>query len=94
MIMANQGITPILVRHETTPNDIHGMAVSGGILTERGGSTSHAAVICRGMGIPSIVGCADIDINEKAGTVKIGNKTFNKGKVISIDGRLVDAKGL
>ena len=75
----------ILVRKETSPDDIAGMHVAQGILTSTGGRTSHAAVVARGMGTPCVCGCAAVTFpNEN--TVKIGDKTFQKGDNITIDG--------
>ncbi len=80
----------ILVRAETEPNDIHGMEVAKGILTSRGGMTSHAAVVCRGMGTPCVAGAGDIDVNaqRKDITVSVGGKklTLKEGDWISLDG--------
>ena len=75
----------MLVRKETSPDDIAGMYVAQGILTSTGGRTSHAAVVARGMGTPCVCGCSDVVFLDKE-TVKIGEKTFKKGDVISIDG--------
>jgi pyruvate,orthophosphate dikinase len=76
----------ILVRVETSPEDIHGMHVAAGILTTRGGMTSHAAVVARGMGKPCVSGAGSLRIDEKAGTLTIGGKVFKAGDVITIDG--------
>ncbi|MCL2694270.1 MAG: pyruvate, phosphate dikinase, partial [Oscillospiraceae bacterium] len=76
----------ILVRPETSPEDIEGMDVSKGILTSTGGKTSHAAVVARGMGTCCIVGCGDLKINEEALTCTIGGVSFKQGDVISLDG--------
>src|ERR1700689_5966053 len=80
----------ILVRAETTPEDIHGMEVAKGILTARGGMTSHAAVVARGMGIPCIVGAGAIDVSEhrKEMSVAVGGKkmTLKEGDWLSLDG--------
>ncbi len=77
----------ILVRLETCPDDIHGMEVSQGILTARGGMTSHAAVVARGMGVPCVAGSADILIDEKKRTVTFpGGKVLKGGDFISLDG--------
>ena len=75
----------ILVRKETSPDDIAGMYVAQGILTSTGGRTSHAAVVARGMGTPCVCGCADVVFTGKD-EVTIGGKKFKKGDVISIDG--------
>ena len=76
----------ILVRLETSPEDIEGMHVSQGILTARGGMTSHAAVVARGMGTCCVSGCGDIKINEEAKFFTIGQHRFNEGDWISLDG--------
>jgi pyruvate,orthophosphate dikinase len=81
-----QGKQVILVRRETVPDDIHGMFVAQGILTATGGMTSHAAVVGRQMGKPSIVGAGDLDINETAKQFKVGGKTVKEGDFISFDG--------
>jgi pyruvate,orthophosphate dikinase len=81
-----QGRDVILVRTETSPEDIHGMHASAGILTARGGMTSHAAVVARGMGVPCVSGAGALRINEKAGTLSIGQKVLKAGDVITIDG--------
>lgn len=80
------GAKVVLVRTETSPEDIVGMNVSEGILTVRGGMTSHAAVVARGMGKCCVSGCAEVSINEEAETMTIGNKVFHKGDWISLDG--------
>ena len=79
-----RGEKVLLVRKETSPEDIGGMAVSQGILTSTGGMTSHAAVVARGMGTPCIAGAKDVIIQGK--TMTIGSKTFNEGDFITIDG--------
>ena len=76
----------ILVRPETTPEDIVGIASSNGVLTSRGGMTSHAAVVTRGMGKPCIVGAESAKISVEHGTLVVGDKTIKKGDVITIDG--------
>ena len=76
----------ILVRLETSPEDITGMKVAQGILTVRGGMTSHAAVVARGMGSCCVSGCGDITMNEAKKEFKLGGKTFKEGDVIFIDG--------
>ena len=83
---ADKGQRVILVRIETSPEDIKGMAVSEGILTARGGMTSHAAVVARGMGKPCVAGCGAIEIDYKAKKMKVGRKTIKQGDYISIDG--------
>ena len=81
-----QGRDVILVRIETSPEDIHGMHAAVGILTTRGGMTSHAAVVARGMGRPCVCGASALRIDYKAGTMAAGRATFNKGDIITIDG--------
>ena len=80
------GIAVILVREETTPEDIEGMDLSKGILTARGGMTSHAAVVARGMGRAAVVGCGELHINEDAKTMTIGDKVYHEGDDLSLDG--------
>jgi pyruvate,orthophosphate dikinase len=82
----NQGKQVILVRRETVPDDIHGMFVSQGILTATGGMTSHAAVVGRQMGKPSIVGAGALEIDESRRQFRVGGKTVNEGDYISFDG--------
>ena len=76
----------ILVRGETTPEDIHGMEVAVGILTSRGGMTSHAAVVTRGMGKCCVAGAGDIHVDEKAGEMHVKGQVFKAGDWISLDG--------
>ncbi|HXM20612.1 MAG TPA: pyruvate, phosphate dikinase [Terriglobales bacterium] len=76
----------ILVRAETTPEDIHGMEVAAGILTSRGGMTSHAAVVTRGMGKCCVAGAGDIEVNEKAREMTVKDQVFKQGDWISLDG--------
>jgi len=78
----------ILVRIETSPEDIHGMHAAQGILTTRGGMTSHAAVVARGMGKPCVSGCGNIRVDYGRGTMSVGSRTFKTGDVITIDGSL------
>jgi pyruvate,orthophosphate dikinase len=87
-----QGRQVILVRKETVPDDIHGMFVSQGILTATGGMTSHAAVVGRQMGKPSVVGAGALDIAEAARTVTVGGKTIKEGDYISFDGLTGEVK--
>ncbi len=84
--MKSQGREVLLVRIETSPEDIHGMHAATGILTTRGGMTSHAAVVARGMGRPCVCGATALRIDYKAGTMVVGRETFRKGDVITIDG--------
>ncbi len=81
-----EGKKVILVRLETSPEDITGMKASQGILTVRGGMTSHAAVVARGMGTCCVSGCSDIVMDEENKKFTLGGKTFREGDVISIDG--------
>ena len=76
----------VLVRKETSPEDIHGMHAAQGILTSRGGMTSHAAVVCRGMGKCCVAGCSDIMVNASARKIIVGDTVINEGDVITIDG--------
>src|SRR5262250_2263992 len=76
----------ILVRAETTPEDIHGMEVAKGILTSRGGMTSHAAVVTRGMGKCCVAGAGDIDVDEKNRVMRVKGQSFKAGDWISLDG--------
>ncbi len=81
-----RGEKVILVRRETSPEDIGGMHVSQGILTTRGGMTSHAAVVARGMGTPCVCGAGDIAVDAKAKTAKVRDKVLFEGDVITMDG--------
>ncbi|MFR1434303.1 MAG: pyruvate, phosphate dikinase [Acutalibacteraceae bacterium] len=83
---ADKGEKVILVRLETSPEDIEGMDVSQGILTVRGGMTSHAAVVARGMGTCCVSGCGEIKIDEDAKLFTLGGKTIKEGDYISLDG--------
>jgi pyruvate,orthophosphate dikinase len=76
----------ILVRGETVPDDIHGMEVAVGILTSRGGMTSHAAVVTRGMGKPCVAGCGEAEVDEKSRRIKVGQTIVKEGDWISLDG--------
>ena len=78
----------ILVRVETSPEDIHGMHAAEGILTTRGGMTSHAAVVARGMGKPCVSGCGTVRVDYGRGLMTVGNRTFKAGDVITIDGSM------
>ena len=84
--LKNLGEQVILVREETSPDDIHGMYAAAGVLTAKGGATSHAAVVARGMGKPCITGCDSLHIDQQNKKCEIGNKTFNLYDMISIDG--------
>ncbi len=81
-----EGVDVILVRRETNPDDLPGMIASRGILTARGGRTSHAAVVARGMGTCAVVGAEELDIDYNARTVTAGGHTLNEGDIIAIDG--------
>ena len=83
---ASQGAAVILVRAETSPEDIHGMHAARGILTSRGGMTSHAAVVARGMGRPCVAGAGDLRIDAKAGRLGVGGVELAAGDVLTIDG--------
>ena len=76
----------LLVREETSPEDIVGMHAAVGILTSRGGMTSHAAVVARGLGKPCIVGAGELTVDEEAGEVRVAGKSFGEGDALSIDG--------
>ena len=76
----------ILVRWETTPDDIHGLIHAAGVLTAHGGMTSHAAVVARGMGKPCVAGCEALSIDNAAGTITLGEQTLRAGDTITIDG--------
>ncbi len=76
----------VLVRLETSPEDIEGMVAAEGILTVRGGMTSHAAVVARGMGTCCVAGCGELKVNEEARTFQIGETVYHEGDFISIDG--------
>jgi pyruvate,orthophosphate dikinase len=80
------GKAVILVRVETSPEDIHGMHAARGILTARGGMTSHAAVVARGMGRPCVSGAGTLSIDAKAKLFRVGDRTIREGEVITIDG--------
>lgn len=84
--LGNAGEKVLLVRTETTPDDIHGIVTAQGILTSRGGMTSHAAVVARGMGKPCICGCEAIKIDYKAKALTIGDRIIKEGDMLSIDG--------
>jgi pyruvate, orthophosphate dikinase len=85
-VRVKQGEKVLLVRIETSPDDIHGMYVAEGILTARGGMTSHAAVVARGMGKPCVSGAGALQIDYAKKTLRIGSHSFNDGDVITIDG--------
>ncbi len=80
------GESVILVRWETTPDDIHGLIQAAGILTAHGGMTSHAAVVARGMGKPCVAGCEGLSIDIDARTITVGGRTLSEGDLLTIDG--------
>ncbi len=89
--VASDTVSVILVRRETTPEDIHGMKVAAGILTQLGGMTSHAAVVARGMGVCAITGCSSLSIDYEAGTITTEDGTLIKrGDTITLDGSAAD----
>ena len=81
---SDKGVNVLLIRPETSPADVHGMAVSQGIITATGGLASHAAVVARGWGIPAVVGVSDLTISE--GSISFGDQVFSSGEVITLDG--------
>src|SRR6185312_12194789 len=83
---AQKGEAVILVRIETSPEDIHGMHAARGILTTRGGMTSHAAVVARGMGRPCVAGAGGLQVDYNAQTLSAGGKTVRAGETITLDG--------
>ena len=83
---AAEGRPVVLVRAETTPEDIHGMEAAKGILTSRGGMTSHAAVVARGMGSPCVAGAGDVNVDAKAAKIACNGRELSAGDWISIDG--------
>jgi pyruvate,orthophosphate dikinase len=90
--LANQGQKVLLVRKETVPDDIHGMYVAQGVLTATGGMTSHAAVVGRQMGKPSIVGAGALQIDEKGKQFTVGGQTVKEGDYVSFDGLTGEVK--
>jgi len=84
--MKGKGELVVLVRPETSPDDFHGMVAATGILTSRGGSTSHAAVVARGLGLPCVVGMGELDVDLKKRVMRVGGKTLKEGDTIAIDG--------
>lgn len=86
--LAEDGVKVILVRKETSPEDIHGMHAAQGILTSTGGMTSHAAVVARGMGRPCIAGCREAQVDEKSKTLTIGGTVYGENDVLTLDGAL------
>jgi pyruvate,orthophosphate dikinase len=86
MELKKRGQKSVLVRIETSPEDIHGMNAAEGILTSRGGMTSHAALVARGMGKPCVVGCTALNINYGNGVMEVNGRTIREGDYLSIDG--------
>src|ERR1700722_5849363 len=86
VIVHQAGRPVILVRIETSPEDIHGMQVAEGILTARGGMTSHAAVVARGMGKCCVAGCGALEIDYAGGALKVGDRVIKRGEYITLDG--------
>jgi pyruvate,orthophosphate dikinase len=84
--LAQDGKKVILVRVETSPEDIEGMHAAEGILTARGGMTSHAAVVARGMGRCCVAGCSELKISEREGVFEVAGKTVREGDIITLDG--------
>jgi len=84
--LGRRGEAVILARRETSPEDFHGMVVARGILTARGGMTSHAAVVARGMGIPCVAGAHELDIDEIAGQMRVGDRVVAAGDWVTLDG--------
>ncbi|MFO7952635.1 MAG: pyruvate, phosphate dikinase [Bacillota bacterium] len=84
--MAQKGEQVLLVRPETTPDDIHGIIAARGVLTSRGGMTSHAAVVARGMGKPCVCGCDELRIDLNKGLFYVDNSEYTEGETLSIDG--------
>ena len=82
----HEGESVILCRQETSPEDIHGMYAATGILTSRGGMTSHAAVVARGMGKPCVAGAGELHIDAKTRTIRINNHVIKEGQTLTIDG--------
>ena len=81
-----QGKAVVLVRVETTPDDVHGMIAARGVLTAKGGATSHAAVVARGMGKPCVAGCEALHIDRRHRSARVGDRQFKEGDWITIDG--------
>lgn len=88
--IAAEGENVILLRETTSPFDLHGMIASTGIVTARGGATSHAAVVARALGRPAVVGCADLGIDPEGRTFSVGGRRFAEGTGLSVDGATGD----
>jgi pyruvate,orthophosphate dikinase len=89
-VRGGKGEHVLLVRDETNPDDVHGMMASQGILTARGGKTSHAAVVARGFGIPCVAGAEALKVDVRAKQFKVGDLTVKEGDVITLDGTTGD----
>ena len=85
-LLAERGVDVILVRIETSPEDIHGMHAAKAIVTARGGMTSHAAVVARGMGRPCVCGAGNMQVDEAAGLFRVAGREVKKGDIITVDG--------
>jgi pyruvate,orthophosphate dikinase len=88
--VAADGTAVVMIREETSPDDLEGMVVSAGLLTSRGGLVSHAAVVARGLGIPAVCGAAELTIDHRARTITVGPTVIRAGDVVSIDGSTGD----
>jgi pyruvate,orthophosphate dikinase len=84
--LARRGKDVVLVRTETSPEDVHGMHAAQAIVTARGGMTSHAALVARGWGKCCVVGCSELEIDAKAGRLRVGGKTFREGDLVTVNG--------
>src|SRR6202023_3748956 len=84
--LGKAGTPVVLVRPETSPDDVHGMLAARGILTARGGATSHAAVVARGLGLPCVAGGETVRVDEEARRLSVDGRTLSEGEEISIDG--------
>jgi pyruvate,orthophosphate dikinase len=87
---AAQGVSVVLVRPTTSPQDLPGMLAAQAVVTARGGATSHAAVVSRALDKPCVVGCADLDVQPDEGTFAVGDRTFTEGTYLSVDGATGD----
>lgn len=88
--LGDAGEKVILVRDETNPDDVHGMLAAQGILTARGGKTSHAAVVARGFGIPCVAGCESLHVDLRTRSFTVDGQTIHEGDIISVDGSTGD----
>ena len=85
---AKTGDAVVLVRNETNPDDVHGMIAAEGVLTSRGGATSHAAVVARGMGLPCVSGCEALVVDDRSGTATLAGEPLGAGDELTIDGTI------